>query len=131
MKGFEEFIVSFGFKEDPFLIGILCIVVMLVNFTGGLFGNIILAMRGRPIVEKPFFRRPSFRLAAAIEFFFIGNIVYYHTALSPGIVIAQAIFWNFFVIAAPILAMMGAQIGYLVQKKKIDKLKSRKKATEG
>ena len=124
MKDFEAFIGSFGFKEDPFLIGILCIVVLLVNFTGGLFGNIILAMRGRPIVERPFFRRPSFRLAAAIEFFFIANIVYYHTVLNPGIVIAQGIFWNFSIMAAPMLAMIGAQIGYLVQKKKIDKLKS-------
>ena len=32
--------------------------------------------------------------------------------------------------AAPLLAMIGAQIGYLTQKKKIDKLKSKKYATE-
>ena len=124
MKGFEAFIQSFGFKEDPFLIGILCIVVLLINFTGGLFSNIILAMRGRPIVERPLVRRTSFRLAAASEFFFIANIVYYHTVLNPGIVIAQGIFWNFFIMAAPMLAMIGAQIGYLIFKKKIENLKT-------
>ena len=131
MKGFEEFIVSFGFKEDPFLVAILCIVVLLGNFTGGLFSNIILAMRGRPIIEQPFFRRTSFHLAAAIEFFFIGNIVYYHTILNPGIVIAQTIFWNFSVMAAPMLAMIGAQISYLGFKGKIEELKSEDYVIEG
>ncbi len=130
MKDFEAFIVSFGFKEEPFIIFILCIVVLLVNFTGGLFSNIILAMRTRPIVERWFYQRTSFHLAASSEFFFLCYIGYYHTVLTSGIVIAQAIFWNFFVMAAPVLAMIGAQIGYLSQKKKIDKLKSEKYATE-
>ena len=49
MKGFEEFIQSFGFREGPFIIAILCIVVLLSNFTGGLIGNIMLAMIGAQI----------------------------------------------------------------------------------
>ncbi len=128
MKDFEKFIVSFGFKEEPFIIIILCIVVLLVNFMGGLFRNIILAMSNRPIVERSLFQRTSFRLAAGSEFFFIAYIVYYHTVLTSGIAFAQGIYWLFFVLAAPLLAMIGAQIGYLSQKKKIDKLKSEKYA---
>ena len=124
MKDLEAFIVSFGFKEEPFIIFILCIVVLLVNFTGGLFSNIILAMSGRPIVERPFFRRTSFRMAAASEFLFLCYIGYYHFVLTSGIVIAEVIFWNFFILAAPLLAMIGAQIGYLGFKKKIEELKS-------
>ena len=130
MKDFEAFIVSFGFREDPFLVAILCIVVLLSNFTGGLFSNIILAMGNRPIVERSLFQRTSFRLAAGSEFFFIAYIVYYHNVLTSEFSIAQAIFWNFFILAAPLLAMIGAQIGYLSQNKKIDKLKSKKYATE-
>ena len=130
MKDFEAFIVSFGFREGPFITAILCIVVLLVNFTGGLFSNIILAMSGRPIAERPMFQRTSFRLAAASEFLFISYIVYYHTVLTSGIVIAQAIFWNFTAIAAPLLAMIGAQIGYLTYKKTIDELKSEDYAIE-
>ena len=130
MKGFEEFMGSLGFREGPFIVVILCIVVLLVNFTGGLIGNIMLAMKSRPIVKRPFFQRTSFRLAAASEFFFIAYIVYYHTILTSGMVLAQVIFWNFFVMAAPLLAMFGAQVGYLSQKKKIDKLKSKKYAME-
>ena len=124
MKSFDAFIVSFGFKEGPFVVAILCIVVLLVNFTGGLFSNIILAMSGRPIVERPLIQRTSFRLAAASEFFFIAYIVYYHTILTSGIIIAQAIFWTFTILAAPLLAMLGAQIGYLGFKAKIEELKS-------
>ena len=130
MKGFEEFMESFGFREGPFIVVILCIVVLLVNFTGGLFSSIFMAMRSRPIAKRPFFQRPSFRLAAAVEFFFIAYIVYYHTVLTSGIVMAQVIFWNFTLMAAPLLAMFGAQIGYLTHKKKIDKLKSKKYAME-
>jgi len=131
MKGFEEFIVSFGFKEDPFLVAILCIVVLLGNFTGGLFSNIILAMSGRQIIERPFFRRTSFHLAAASEFFFIVYIVYYHTIATSEIVIAQAIFWTFSILAAPMLAMIGAQISYLGFKGKIEELKSEDYVIEG
>ena len=131
MKGFEEFIVSFGFKEDPFLVAILCIVVLLGNFTGGLFSNIILAMSGRQIIERPFFRRTSFHLAAASEFFFIVYIVYYHTIATSEIVIAQAIFWTFSILAAPMLAMIGAQISYLGFKGKIEELKSEDFVIEG
>ena len=121
---------SFGFKEGPFIIAILCIMMLLINFMGGLFSNIILAMSGRQIIERPFFRRTSFHLAAASEFFFIVYIVYYHTIATSEIVIAQAIFWTFSILAAPMLAMIGAQIGYLTHKKKIDKLKSKKYAME-
>jgi len=117
MKDFEEFIVSFGFKDEPFIIIILCIMVLLVNFMGGLFSNIIRAMSSRPIVERSFYQRTSFHLAAASEFFFIAYIVYYHTVLTSEIAIAQAIYWTFFILAAPLLAMIGAQIGYLSQKK--------------
>ena len=130
MKDFEEFIVSFGFREGPYIIAILCIVVLLGNFTGGLIGNIMRAMSGRPIVERPFFQRTPFRLAAASEFSFIVYIVYYHTVLTSGIVIAQAIFWTFSILAAPLLAMIGAQIGYLGFKTKIEELKSEDYAIE-
>ena len=130
MKSFDAFIVSFGFKEGPFVVAILCIVVLLVNFTGGLFKNIILAMSGRQIVELPLVQRTSFRLAAATEFFFFAYIVYYHTILTSKIVIAQVIFWVFFLLAAPLLAMLGAQISYLGFKKKIEELKYGTSETE-
>ena len=130
MKEFETFIISFGFKEGPLIIAILCIVVLLGNFAGGLIGNIMLAMADRPITERPLLQRTSFRLAAASEFFFIAYIVYYHTVLATGIVIAQGIYWIFYVLAAPLLAMIGAQIGYLIYKKKIENLKSEADALE-
>ncbi len=131
MKGFEELIASFGFREGPFIVAILCIVVLLFNFTGGLFSNIILAMSGHQIIERPLVQRTSFRLAAASEFFFLAYIVYYHAVATSEIVIAQVIFWIFTVIVAPLLAMIGAQISYLGFKAKIEELKSEDYAIEG
>ena len=122
MKDFEEFIVSFGFREDPFIIAILCIVVLLVNFAGGLMSN-ILASFGGPINVRKLTARTSFRLVAASEFFFIAYIVYYHSILVTGITLAQIIFCGFTLAAAPILAALGAQLMYMAFAKKIEGLK--------
>ena len=122
MKGFEEFIVSFGFKEDPFIIAIICIVVLLVNFAGGLMSN-ILASFGGPIKVRKLTARTSFRLVVASQIFFIAYIVYYHTILVTGIGLAQVIYWGFTLIAAPLLAALGAQLTYVAFAKKIEQLK--------
>ena len=122
MKGFEEFIVSFGFKEDPFIVAILCIVVLLVNFAGGLMSNILAAFGG-PIKVRKLTARTSFRLVAASEFFFIAYIVYYHTILVTGVGLAQVIYWGFTLIAAPLLAALGAHLMYMAFAKKIEGLK--------
>ncbi len=130
MKILEELVLTFGFKEGPFIIAILCIMVLLGNFMGGLISNIMLAMRDSPIVKRSLIQRTSFRLAITYEFSFILYIVYYHTALTSGIVMAQGIYWMYFVLAAPLLAMLGAQTSYLIYAKKIDRLKSEEYATE-
>ena len=122
MKGFEEFIVSFGFREDPFTVAILCIVVLLVNFAGGMMSNILISFSG-PIEVRKLTKRTSFRLAAAAEFFFIAYIVYYHTILVSEVALAQVIYWGYFLVAAPILAALGAQLTYMASAKKIEQLK--------
>ena len=113
---------SFGFKEDPFIIAILCIMVLLVNFAGGLMSNIIAAFGG-PIKVRKLTARTSFRLVVASEFFLIAYIVYYHTILVTGVGLAQVIYWGFTLLAAPILAALGAQLMYLAFAKKIEQLK--------
>ncbi len=130
MKDFEALIVSFGFKEGPFIIVFLCIMMLLVNLMGGLFSNILLAMRSSPVVKRPLSQRISFQLAASSQFFFVAYIIFYHTVLTSEIAVAQVIYWIFFILAAPLMALLGAQIGYLSQKKKIDQLKSKKYAAE-
>ncbi len=113
---------SFGFKEDPFIIAILCIMVLLVNFAGGLMSNILSAFGG-PFKVRKLTARTSFRLVVASEFSLIAYIVYYHTILVTGIGLAQVIYWGFTLLAAPILAALGAQLMYLAFAKKIEGLK--------
>ena len=125
MKDFEEFIESFGFNEGPFIIAILCILVLLGNFMGGLIGNILLALRGRPIFERSLMKRTSFRLALASEVCLVVYIIYYHAFLVTELATAQIIFWLFTLLAAPLLAVLGAQSSYLMYAKKIDVLKAR------
>jgi len=37
---------NFGFKEEPVILLIICILALLLNLTGGLFTNIIRGMGG-------------------------------------------------------------------------------------
>ena len=122
MGGVEDFIESFGFAKDPFTIVIICVVVLLANFAGGLFSNIILAFGG-PIREKKMVQRTSFRLAIFSEMFLIIYIVYYHMALDIALGAAAIIYWVFIFLAAPLLAAIGAQLIYVALSDKIEKLK--------
>ena len=122
MGGVEDFIESFGFTKDPFTVLIISVVVLLANFAGGLFSNIILAFGG-PIREKKMVQRTSFRLAIFSELFLIIYIVYYHMALGIALGAAAIIYWVFIFLAAPLLAAIGAQLIYVALADKIEKLK--------
>ncbi len=122
MSGIEEFMRTFGFSVDAFTIVIICVLVMLGNFAGGLFSKIIQAFGG-PITELNLTQRTSFRLLCLSELFLIGFIVYYHTMLNTGIETAQIIYWVFIVLASPLLAAIGAQLIYVAFADKIEGLK--------
>lgn len=122
MKTIEEFMGTFGFTVDSFTIVIICVLVLLGNFAGGLFTNIIRGMGG-PIFEQSLTSRTSFRLALVSELFLIIYIVYYHTVLVPGIETAEMIYWGFMIVAAPMLALIGAQLTYVAFAAQIEDLK--------
>ena len=122
MSGIEDFMKAFGFTADALTIVIICSLVLMLNFAGGLFSQIILAFGG-PIHERKMFQRTSFRLALVSELFLIVYIVYYHTVLVPGIEAAEIIYWAFILLAAPLLAAIGAQLIYIALADKIEGLK--------
>ena len=122
MSGIEDFMKAFGFTADALTIVIICSLVLMLNFAGGLFSQIILAFGG-PIHERKMTQRTSFRLALLSELFLIVYIVYYHTVLVPGIEAAEIIYWAFILLAAPLLAAIGAQLIYIALADKIDGLK--------
>ena len=122
MGGVEDFIELFGFTKDAITVVIVSAVVLLANFAGGLFSNIILAFSG-PIREKKMVQRTSFRLAIFSELFLIIYIVYYHMALDIALEAAGIIYWVFIFLAAPLLAAIGAQLIYIALADKIEGLK--------
>ncbi len=122
MSGLEDFMATFGFTADAITIVIVCAVVLLANFAGGLFTNIIRAFGG-PIHESKLYQRTSFRLAVVSELFLIIYIVYYHMALGIALEVAGIIYWVFFLLAAPLIGAIGAQLIYIVFASKIEELK--------
>ena len=122
MSGIEDFMETFGFTADAFTIIIVCSLVLMLNFAGGLFSQIILAFGG-PIHERKLTQRTSFRLAMVSELMLIVYIAYYHTVLVPGIEAAEIIYWVFIVLAAPLVAAIGAQLIYVALSDKIEALK--------
>ncbi len=122
MSGVEDFMGTFGFTADALTIIIVCSLVLMLNFAGGLFSQIILAFGG-PIHERKLVQRTSFRLALVSELFLIVYIIYYHTVLVPGIEAAEIIYWVFIVLASPLLAAIGAQLIYVALADKIEALK--------
>ncbi len=122
MRSIDKIIESFGFTQDTTIVAIICIVVLLVNFAGGLMANILVAFGG-PIEKRKLTERTSFRLALVSELILIVYIVYYHTILVSGVSTSQIIYWGFTLVAAPILAALGAQLTYVAFAKKIEQLK--------
>ena len=122
MSGIEDFMETFGFTQETFIIAMLCLVVLLGNFAGGMFSSIILAFSG-PIHERKLTQRTSFRLALVSELVLILYAVYYHAVLVGQIDPGQIIFWIFTLFAAPMLAALGAQLTYIAFAAKIDELK--------
>ena len=122
--GLEKMIMSFGFTQNSMIIAVICIVVLLGNFTGGLLSNILLA-QGKSIKERGLTEKTSFRLAMVSELMLLLYALYYHAMLVGGINTAQIIYWAFTLLAAPLLALLGAQISYLMFAKKIDALKDK------
>ena len=121
--GLEKFLMSFGFAKDSLIVAIVCLLVLLGNFTGGLMSNILLA-QGGPIPKRKLTEKTSFRLALVSELMLLIYAVYYHAAVTQSINTAQIIYWGFTLLAAPLLAALGARLSYVAFAKKIDKLKA-------
>jgi hypothetical protein len=71
MDGLEDFMKTFGFPaNDALTLIIICALVLMANFAGGLFTSIIRGFGG-PIKPSKLTQRTSFRLALVTELFLI------------------------------------------------------------
>ena len=103
MDAIDVFMTSFGFGKNTFIIGIICLVVLLGNFVGGLLKSILVS-QARSKNERPLTQRTSFRIVMVVEALIIVYAIYYHIVLVPGINTAQIIYWATVIFAAPLLA---------------------------
>lgn len=120
----DQVLKVFGFTELTYMIGIVCMVMLLGSFLGGLLFNIFLA-HGGPIKPRKLFDRMSVRSCIMAELFLVIFAIYYHLVLIEHIILAHAVYWLFTFLVTPILAFIGAQISYLIF---ADKIESNKRA---
>ena len=119
MYGLLEMILGlFGFTRYQEIIAIVCLVILLGNLLGGLLHSIVLALGG-PWPERKLTDRISFRIVLSSEVFLIIFAIYYHAILIETVTITHVVYWSFTVATAPILALIGTQITYMVFAKQI------------
>lgn len=114
-----DILTLFGFTQLTLIIPVVCIMMMLGSFLGGLLRGIILAMGG-PIRPRKLFERMSFRAILMGEIFVGGFAGYYHGIIIESIELTHMVYWGFTLLAAPVLAFIGAQITGLIYAEKIE-----------
>ncbi len=114
----NEILILFGFTELTYIIGTICMLMLLGCFLGGLLHGIILA-HGGPIRPRPFFDRMSVRGMLLAEIIMVVFALYYHGVMIESIKMAHLVFWAFSLLGAPVLAFIGAQITGLIFSQKI------------
>jgi len=116
----EQVLKLFGFNEMTDSIGIICLLVLLGNFFGGLMNSVVLAMGG-PIKRRKLFDRISFRACLFSELLLLVFAFYYHAVLVQSIAVVHIVYWTFTLLSAPVLAYIGSQITYLIYGDQIQK----------
>ena len=114
----EDILILFGFTELTYIIGAICMLILLGCFLGGLMHGIILA-HGGPIRPRKFFDRMSVRGMLVAEIFMVVFALYYHGVMIESIKMSHVVFWSISLPGAPVLAFIGAQITGLIFSKKI------------
>ncbi|TCS60381.1 hypothetical protein [Varunaivibrio sulfuroxidans] len=111
---------AFGFTQMQSWIVLVCLLVFLGNFLGGMLYSISRAYLGA-ITPRKLSERISFRLFLLSELFLVVFIVYYHGALIGYVYPGHILFWISAMIIAPLLAIIGSQAMYLLLSKQINK----------
>ena len=124
MLGFIDAVLKFfGFVEHQYTIALVCLLVFLLNFAGGLLRSMVLAF-GPPIKERRIRDQISFRLCMATVLVLIVYALYYHGVLIEDIETGHVIYWVFSVLAAPLLGVIGSEITGIIFGKMIERKKA-------
>ncbi len=114
----------FLFSEHLQVIALVCLVAFLGNFFGGLIHSVVMAYSG-PQPERPMTERLLFRHVLVVDLFLIVYAIYYHSMLVRSVEFIQFFYWGFALVIGPTLALLGAQITYVLYAKEIENNKRR------
>lgn len=109
----------FGFSQYTTVIVAVSLTAMLVCLCGGIVGSMLQAFSGaiRPVSLS---QKTSFRLIIILEISLLGFASYYHGLMIGELQPSHIVFWVFTLLAVPVMGVIGAQIGYLLFRQKID-----------
>lgn len=114
----ESVLFAFDFFERQVEISLVCLIIFLCNFFGGLMRSVILAYGG-PIKPRKLKDRMSFRLFLSSVLFLLIYAFYYHAFLIQSIEPTNLVYWGFALLATPLLAVISSQITALIFAEKI------------
>lgn len=110
---------GFGFTHLHTMISMVCLLMFLGNFMGGLLASIMNAYGG-PQKPRKMTDKISFRLCLSSELFLMIFAAYYHFWLIEDIQLPHIVYWISTLLISPLLAYIGAQITFLIYQKKIE-----------
>lgn len=110
---------AFGFSRYTVLIAAISLTALLACLCGGIAGSVLQA-HGGAIRPVSMFRKTSFRLIVVLEVLLLGFATYYQALMVGRLEQGHMVFWAFTLLSAPIFGVIGAQIGYLLFRRKID-----------
>lgn len=116
---FDHLAQAFGFSRYNVLITAVSVTALLACLCGGIAGRVLQA-HGGAIRPRSMLGKTSFRLIVVLEVLLMGFAAYYHGLMIGRLDPGHIVFWVFTLTAMPVLGVIGAQLGYLMFRRKID-----------
>lgn len=113
MITFTELLRAFGFSEQRDWIILICSVLFLSNFFGGILAGFMF-INAKSLVKPKLTERLSFRMFLLSEIVMVFAASYYHLFMIESIDVVHVIYWVTAGFMAPLLAVIGAQIVYVM-----------------
>lgn len=113
MDSYIDVLVAFGFREMRDWIITICSFMFVMSFLGGMI-SALFVINSKQLHPPKLKDRISFRMFILSEIILIFSAGYYHTFMIGKISPAHAVYWIAASMMMPLLAVIGAQIMYII-----------------
>lgn len=113
MQAFIDILASFGFREMRQWIIAICSFMFIINFLGGMISAMFF-INSKALELPKLTTRISFRMFLLSEIALVFSAVYYHTFMVGKITSAHVVYWMSSAMMMPLLAVIGAQLLYIM-----------------